>query len=1263
MRILGVRFKNLNSLVGEWQVDFTHPAYASDGIFAITGPTGAGKTTIMDAVCLALYGSTPRLKKVTKGGNEIMSRQTGECFAEATFETGKGRYRCHWSQRRARKKPDGELQQARHEIVDAATGEVLESKINQVGERIVAVTGMDFGRFTQSMLLAQGGFAAFLQASPSERSPILEQITGTEIYSRISVQVHERRAAELEKIELLQTELKGIRILGEEEERELQNRLKEKQGQEVELAGKMKEAARALAWIEGMGTLERELGELEKRQQAFEERRQGFAAEARKLEKARKALGLEGDYRSVTVLREVQARETREVQSALALLPEKEKAGAAALAARSAAEGLLNEARTRQRSEGVVIRKVRDLDVRREEQGKQVAEKNKAIEKGEEQAKTYKSHVESNERELKNVHAVLETLQEYRTTHAADAVLTTHFSAIERGFAGLRIVEVKYTKVLEELSRAAGKKESARAALAGTETDYEKARLDFERRQADLSVLAGEIAALLRGRDIGQWRTQMDTFKERERLLVQAGETVARIDRAAAALDGLKTNREQLSARHDAILEEIRSYSDQKALREKEMAALETEVSLLNRIRNLEAERKRLADGQPCPLCGAIEHPYAKGNLPVLSKAEADLKNSRDGFREASYRLSESEAGRAKTAAEIQHTEREMVEKKTALDADQEQLAETLSKLITQGAEHINVMPDPGSGPGQALIRHPDELILGSTPVFTGVTRRSDDFAELSEKIREEIAGVQVRIAEATKIVALAEEKLRQEKSAQSALEETRKALDKAAKSLQEARHKLESAGLDHERLNKECGALAIELEKTRAAALEDVRPLGISQIPPDVGGLLKDLTGRKETWQTKEAERAALEKKAGELRAAIETKQALFGKLEEDLALRRKERDALKGEHESLEASRRELFGEKSADEEEKRLAALVDQANGELEKARDDYGFIEKGIGTLKEKIGSLQAKTAQRAMELDQTERHVLARIQGAGFTDEADYLSSRLTEGERDLLAEKEQGLLKEKTELETLRKNKADLLACEREKKLTDQPAEALAEKVKTGEAELKQLGLDIGGIHQILSGNEQQKGSQQERLKAIDLQQKECSRWDDLHQLIGSADGKKFRNFAQGLTFEMMTRHANRRLKEMTDRYLLIRDEEEPLELNVIDNYQAGEIRSTKNLSGGESFIVSLALALGLSQMASRNVRVDSLFLDEGFGTLDEDALETALETLAGLRQDGKLIGVISHVAALKERIGARIEVIPGTGGRSRISGPGCKGL
>lgn len=112
-----------------------------------------------------------------------------------------------------------------------------------------------------------------------------------------------------------------------------------------------------------------------------------------------------------------------------------------------------------------------------------------------------------------------------------------------------------------------------------------------------------------------------------------------------------------------------------------------------------------------------------------------------------------------------------------------------------------------------------------------------------------------------------------------------------------------------------------------------------------------------------------------------------------------------------------------------------------------------------------------------------------------------------------------------------------------------------------------------------------------------------------------------------------------------------------------MDLYQAGEIRSAKNLSGGESFLVSLALALGLAHMASTNVRVDSLFLDEGFGTLDDEALETALETLASLHEQGKIIGVISHIQALKDRISTQIEVIPHTGGRSRIVGPGCTEL
>ena len=234
------------------------------------------------------------------------------------------------------------------------------------------------------------------------------------------------------------------------------------------------------------------------------------------------------------------------------------------------------------------------------------------------------------------------------------------------------------------------------------------------------------------------------------------------------------------------------------------------------------------------------------------------------------------------------------------------------------------------------------------------------------------------------------------------------------------------------------------------------------------------------------------------------------------------------------------------------------------------------------------------------------------------------------------------------------------MAQEIQKKVTGSTLQELEPVGRELEESLKRVRDEMAGLKHQLTGNTRAKEKIREKQTLIDGQKKECSRWEKLHGLIGSADGKKYRNFAQGLTFELMVSHANLQLEKMTDRYLLIRDDDQPLELNVIDNYQAGEIRSTRNLSGGESFIVSLTLALGLSKMASRKVRVDSLFLDEGFGTLDEEALETALETLAGMHQDGKLIGIISHVGALKERITTQIKVQPISGGRSIITGPGC---
>ena len=169
--------------------------------------------------------------------------------------------------------------------------------------------------------------------------------------------------------------------------------------------------------------------------------------------------------------------------------------------------------------------------------------------------------------------------------------------------------------------------------------------------------------------------------------------------------------------------------------------------------------------------------------------------------------------------------------------------------------------------------------------------------------------------------------------------------------------------------------------------------------------------------------------------------------------------------------------------------------------------------------------------------------------------------------------------------------------------------------------------------------------------------EKDNLKWELLDKYIGDATGKKFGTFAQGLTLNRLIALSNRRLLELSDRYLLDKpSEQEEDELMIIDSYMGNEMRSVKTLSGGETFLISLSMALALSDLASKNIKLESLFIDEGFGTLDPETLDLALSTLEKIQQEGqKNIGIISHVESIKERISTQIRLERNNRGFSRI--------
>lgn len=1078
MKILQLRFKNLNSLSGEWTIDFTVPEYVSDGIFAISGPTGAGKSTIMDAICLALYGRTPRLKGISKNSNEIMSRHTGECFSEVVFETQKGTFRCTWSQHRARKKANEELQNPNHEIADFKSGKIIESKLKTVAKAIEERTGMDFARFTQSMLLAQGGFAAFLQADPDERSPILEQITGSGIYTEISKLVFDRRRSENNKLDVLKAETSGIIILNEDEEIAINQNLIEKQNIEKDLVSKKIALDQSILWLNGLITIEKEITAIGLETDMHSVTVKNFETERLMLQNGLKAANLDGEFASLSAKRKLQSDELGILEGSQKKVPEYEKNLELAIIQHTRESNSLIDVKKEASIEYEQIKRIRDVDIR-------ISEKKKVLRRAEIDHKENLSLKIERIKEKKilqskkeNAKSEFATVEKILNASIKDAVLTTELAAIKVQLRNLQEAKIKFTSLETQLTATV-------------------------KLQSSVNLI----------------------FKTQEKLVEKLG-----IEHSIARTQIIQNQNELLNLLGERQLREYRA----------DHAYLMKEMVYRRKISDLETERKQLADHQPCPLCGSLHHPFAEGNIPETDEIDQKIK-----------------------------LVSELIEKADILEIEQSKHTAKLQEVAF------------------TLIEAEKELIQA---------RNNKDAVQLA------------------------------------------------------------ATNQTNEKNN------AFENYTYLSNLVADIlQPFGFADFQnSDPEALSISLDTRLKTWLKNKERKIILEGEINVLSAGIENINEIIKTCGNTLKTKLTEIILQRKEIKESESRRSEIYGSKNPDTEELRITRLISGAEKLEREWGDKKNKLIQESDDLKKRIAELISNTINRQKELDHDESTFLKSLHTAGFIDESVFIRSRLSKERREELSNKAMVLDLKTADLDTRRKDREARMTGGKALKLTEEPIDLLIGQQQMSGLLLNSIREDIGAIRQKLADNVEAKSRFGQKTLLIEAQKVEFGRWDALSNLIGSADGKKYRNFAQGLTFEIMVVHANRQLMKLSDRYLLVRDKDQPLDLNVIDNYQAGEVRSTKNLSGGESFIISLALALGLSKMASKKVRVDSLFLDEGFGTLDEDTLETALETLANLRQDGKLIGVISHVTALKERIATKIIVDKVSGGRSVISGPGC---
>ena len=520
------------------------------------------KTTLLDGICLALYHQTPRLAVISGSTNELMTRHTGECGAEVEFEVKGNAYRASWSQKRARSKAEGKLQPPKAELAEVATGKILAEKLNEVKSQVAAITGLDFGRFTKSMLLSQGKFSEFLNASDNDRAELLEELTGTEIYSRISKQVYQSFKDAKSKLELLQVRLDSVDLLTEEQLEQLTARQQALTAEEKAKSQQLNQLQQVEQWQQQYqqlsGQLTQSKGQYESATQALQQAQPEFV----KLAMAQQGENIRPQYQQYQQLIQ-QLQQTQ--QQAQQLNDKKQQLAQAEQAMQQqlqVAETQLNQAKQQRiETETLITEQVMPLDNQIEQLKTQIASENQGVQQLQQ---------ESAEKQ----------------------------KAIQQ-------LQVQQSQLKQQ--------------QAEQQQQVIKAQQDVQQYQ-------NQLAELLANQNEGQVRAQLSECLQLQQNLVLLSEYSASYQRLQQEAETLSQQAQGLNLEYEKDQLEYQQKRQQYAALQAHIGDLEDKFKLEQQITSLAEYRAKLQPDEACPLCGATEHPAIEHYQQVdVSQTEQKL--------------------------------------------------------------------------------------------------------------------------------------------------------------------------------------------------------------------------------------------------------------------------------------------------------------------------------------------------------------------------------------------------------------------------------------------------------------------------------------------------------------------------------------------------------------------------------------------------------------------------------------------------------------
>ena len=1193
MKILSIRLKNLASLAGEHFIDFESDPLASAGLIAIVGKTGAGKSTILDAMCLSLFNKVPRLKESDGklqdvDGSElavnspmtVLRRGCGHAFAELCFVApDQKRYLARWEIKRARENPTGKLQNVQRSLKCLNDNMVLADKLKAVDEQVKLITQLSFDQFTRAVLLAQSEVTAFLKARDNERGELLEYLTNSVIFGKIGELAYRKTADIAKQRKQLEDVLGHIEILDADQLQQLQHTLAVSNQAVQDLSLEQKQLEQQQQWFQRQDKLQLELNN---KQQALAQQQQlDQQLAADKLQRSK--LDLCASIRPVLLQKQQQFQQQQQ------LAPQLHQA-------QQSFAQLTQQFELEQKNflqDEQQLTQSQDFEQQYQPQLKQLRhciDKRELIKEQFHGAKLQQTELQQQQQPLvaqqQQIHVEQQQLESALNTLSQQLQFSQAFQALDTGLDAhiqqLQQFIPAYTPIeqtLGHLKHAEQQLEQQQQALA-----------QLEQQHGKLEQLESQLEQQRQQREV-----QLQLCSQLERIQQQCQQLQAR----DTELKDLQQQAAQHQVQQQTLSTQIsaadNSYQQAKQQRMQLFDILQQQRLL--HAENIEHLRADLKAGQPCVVCGSLDHPY-RDNSQAISKALFELQQQQLKHAEADEQLA------------LQHWQTQQQDASTcnaSLAHIQKQI-QSLSAELHQLQQQIKQHLDLPALAQRLPVQQPDDQQL--------IQLSSDAQRSCQQHVQQ----LEQQIKHATQGV---------------------KDLQSAAQQMQQQHYTLLQA-------KQLCAQIQhiLPAEQTLAS-----QPLTI-QVQIILETLLQRAQQLKQQQQMQQRQQQLLQD-LSRCHISLDSLVLQITALEQRLA--EIEQQGLENTEIAIQQIQAMTgLSEQKPKEWLQNYDATLLQQQQRYRQSKLSFDQLRQQYEQQKQALQQLSSQSQHHAQNVE----HATAEIE------------RWLKQHPQLELAELEALLLLSSADEQRMRQ-----ALKQAEQALTQADAALKATQQQLDEHRQQQPAIDLDTLNSSLISQEQRLAlqiEQRDQLKLkfelhqqslskqqqfmdqiLEIQQQE-HRWSKISDLMGSSTGKVFRDIAQQYHLDILIEYANQQLSLLSQRYTLKRLENS-LSLAIIDHDMDGEMRSVSSLSGGESFLTALALSLAIANMASGSMKIESLFIDEGFGTLDAASLHMVMNALDQLQSQGRKVVLISHIQDMHERIPVQIQVNPRGAGASSI--------